>query len=237
MDVPKQLLITGIGVCITLSIAAQNSNLIKIKSEKEIEKQVAFTDRYRLPAFQEGTVSFLTGGNSKAKLNYNLLLGEMHFIAPNSDTLSLSNEYLIKNIQIHDIVFYYNPDIGYVEVMLDTPAAKLGVKQVFRIASLEKQGAYQQSSGAGSIRNYSVFSHGNGSVQKLETKGDIVFSKTKTYFFIDTNNRFYKASKSSISKIFPKHKSTIEKYLKEHPIDVYDEDNLKNLLQFCNQLL
>jgi uncharacterized pyridoxamine 5'-phosphate oxidase family protein len=70
----------------------------------------------------------------------------------------------------------------------------------------------------------------------LEAKGDIVLSKEKLYFFIDQNNRFYKANKSNLLKIFVKNKKTIESYIRDESIDFDNEESLKKILLFCSQL-
>lgn len=182
-------------------VLAQESKLIKIKAGEDIQTAVSFADKYRYPQFKNGTVSFFTGATTAGKLNYNLLLGEMHFISPSGDTLSLANESTIKEIKIGENQFYYDPKNGYLEVKADYQSIKLAIKQLFRVAGIEKIGGYQQSSAVSSIKNYSMIANGNSSVKRLEAKGDIVLSKEKLYFFIDQNNRFYKANKSNLLKI------------------------------------
>ncbi len=229
-------LLLGIGVLTTSLLPAQESKLIKIKAGEDIQKAVAFTDKYRYPQFIDGTVAFFAGTPTAGKLNYNLLLGEMHFISPAKDTLSLANESAIKEIKIGENQFYYDPKNGYLEVVTDYHSIKLAIKQMFRVAGLEKVGGYQQSSAVSSIKNYSMIANGNSSVKTLEAKGDIVLSKEKLYFFVDQNNRFYKANKSNLLKIFAKNKKAIETYLKAQSIDFNSEENLEKILKFCSQL-
>lgn len=216
-------------------LQAQENKLFKIKAGEDIQRSLPFTDKYRYPQFKIGGVAFLNGGTTPARLNYSLLLGEMHFISPAGDTLSLANESTIKWVQLGNDYFYYSPDYGYLEIIHDLPTVKLAIKQIFRVASVEKVGAYQQSSGVSSIKNYSILATGNSSVKRLEAKGDVVLSKEKFYFFIDQNNRFYKATKSNLLKIFVKNKRAIESYIKEESIDFTNEENLKKLLQYCSQ--
>jgi hypothetical protein len=215
---------------------AQESKLIKVKAGEDIKAAVPMADKYRYPQFKEGTVTFLTGAATAAQLNYNLLLGEMHFISPSGDTLSLANESLIKVITIGDNRYYYDSKNGYLEVLSDYQSIKLAVKQMFRVAGIEKMGGYQQSSAVSSIKNYSILATGNSSVKTLEAKGDVVLSKEKLYFFIDQNNRFYKANKSNLLKIYVKHKKAVEAYSKESAIDFDQEESLKKILAFCSQL-
>lgn len=230
------ILLLGIGVFNTSLLPAQEPKLIKIKAGEDIQRVVAFTDKYRYPQFKDGIVAFFTGASIASKLNYSLLLGEMHFVSPAGDTLSLANESTIKEIKIGENQFYYDLKNGYLEVTADYQFIKLAIKQLFRVAGLEKIGGYQQSSAVSSIKNYSMIANGNSSVKTLEAKGDIVLSKEKLYFFIDQNNRFYKANKSNLLKIFAKNKKVIETYLKEQSIDFNKEESLKQALLFCSQL-
>lgn len=217
-------------------LLAQEAKLIKIKAGEDIQSAVLFADKYRYPQFKEGTVTFFTGTTTAGKLNYNLLLGEMQFISPSSDTLSLANEATIKEIKIGENRFYYDLKNGYLEVREEYQSIKLAIKQSFRVAGIEKIGGYQQSSAVSSIKNYSILANGNSSVKRLEAKGDIVLSKEKLYFFIDQNNRFYKANKSNLLKIFVKNKKTIESYIRDESIDFDNEESLKKILLFCSQL-
>lgn len=234
MITPKYL--TG-ALFLTLGyLRAQESSLFKIKAGEDIQKAVAFTDKYRYPQFKDGVVTFFTGVSTAGKLNYSLLLGEMHFISPSRDTLSLANEATIKEIKIGENQFYYDSKNGYLEVIADYQSIKLAIKQLFRVAGLEKIGGYQQSSAVSSIKNYSMIANGNSSVKTLEAKGDIVLSKEKLYFFVDQNNRFYNANKSNLLKIFVKHKKAIEAYIKEESIGFDSEESLKKILLFSSQL-
>lgn len=216
---------------------AQDNQLIRVKGGEDIQKAIAMGDRYRYPTFQNGTVRFHSGKSISSLLNYNLLLGEIHFISPTKDTLALANENTIKEIKIANNLFYFSPENGYLEIIAEGNSLKVAVKQIFRVAGVEKMGAYEQSSAVSSIKNYSVLSSTNGSIQKLEAKGDIVLSKEKLHFFIDQNNRFYKATKSTLFKIFPKHKREIETYIKENHIDFKDDNHLKKIILFSNQLM
>ena len=236
LTMERIMLLVGAGVLSVSLLSAQEPKLIKVKAGEDIQRAIPMHDKYRYPQFKDGTVTFLTGASTAGKLNYSLLLGEMHFISPSHDTLSLANESMIKRITIEENQFYYDAKHGYLEVVSDYQSIKLAVKQIFRVAGLEKVGGYQQSSAVSSIKNYSMIANGNSSVKTLEAKGDIVLSKEKLYFFIDQNSRFYKANKSNLLKIYVKHKKAIETYLKEESIDFDKEENLKKILGFCSQL-
>lgn len=219
-----------------LSLEAQDTKSVRVKADADLKYAIPVVDRYRYPQFKEGTVTFYNNTPATAKLNYNFQLGEVQFLSLTRDTLSLANEQTIKQIQIGDNIFYYDVTHGYVERIADSPKAYLVVKTMFKVAAVEKMAAMGKSSGTSSIREVNMLSTGNSSVQKLASKGDIVFSKEKTYFLMDLNHRFYKTNKSGFTKLFSSHKKAIETYFKEQSLDLDNEDNLKKLLQFCSEL-
>jgi hypothetical protein len=239
---PKTVIMkTGIIILVifgsfSLTLKAQDSKSIRVKADTDLKYAIPVADRYRYPQFKEGTVSFYNNAPATAKLNYNFQLGEVQFLSPTRDTLSLANEQSIKQIQIGNDVFYYDVTHGYVERIADSPKACLVVKTMFKVAAVEKMAAMGKSSGTSSIREVNVLSTGNSSVQKLASKGDIVFSKEKMYFLMDSNHRFYKTTKSGFTKLFSDHKKTIESYFQKESLDLDNEDNLKKLFQFCSTL-
>lgn len=222
--------------CLTSNLQAQNPNLIRVKADTDLKYAIPIAERYRYPQFKEGTVSFYNTAPATAKLNYNFQLGEMQFLSPARDTLSLANEQSIKQIQIGDNVFYYDAAHKYVERIAAYPKVYLVVKVMYKVAAVEKMAAMGKSSATSSIREVNMLSTGNSSVQKLASKGDIVFSKEKLYFLMDLNHSIYKTTKNGFTKLFPNHKRAIEDYLKTESPDLENEEHLKKILQFCTEL-
>lgn len=218
------------------ALQAQNPNSVRVKADTDLKYAIPVAERYRYPQFKEGTVSFFNNSPATAKLNYNFQLGEMQFLTPARDTMSLANEQTIKQIQIGDNIFYYDATHKYVERIAAYPKAYLVVKTMYKVAAVEKMAAMGKSSATSSIREVNMLSTGNSSVQKLASKGDIVFAKEKMYFLMDLNNRFYKTTKGGFTKLFSNHKKTIEAYLKSESLDLENEEDLKKILQFCTDL-
>lgn len=230
------IILSAILGCLTANLQAQNPNSIRVKADTDLKYAIPVAERYRYPQFKEGTVSFFNNAPATAKLNYNFQLGEIQFLAPTRDTLSLANEQTIKEIQIGDNLFYYDVTHGYVERIAAFPKAYLVVKTKFKIGAVEKMAAMGKSSATSSIREVNMLSTGNSSVQKLASKGDIVFSKEKLYFLMDLNHRIYKTTKGGFIKLFPSHKKSIEDFFKAESLDLENEEDLKKVLQFCSEL-
>ncbi|MEZ4903452.1 MAG: hypothetical protein R2822_17655 [Spirosomataceae bacterium] len=220
----------------TLTLKAQEPATIRVKADTDLKYAIPVATRYRYPQFKEGTVSFLNGTSAHVKLNYNFQLGEVQFIGPARDTLSLANEQTIKKIQMGDNTFYYDLTHGYVESIAGYPKVQLVIKTMFKVAAVEKMAGMGKSSATSSIKELNTLTTANSSVQKLASKGDVVFSKESIYFLMDDNRRFYKTNKSGFLKLFSAHKKAIETHLKENPIDFDKEEDLKKLLAYCSGL-
>lgn len=215
---------------------AQASKTFRVKDGEEATKVIPAQLKYRYPEFQEGKVVYLNGKFSAAAFNYNLLLGEVQFIHPKGDTLSLAAEAALRFVEIGESTFLYDHKHGYLEVVGIFPSLKLGRSQRLRFAGAEKVGAYNQSTGVSSIRNTSSYVSNNSQMYNLKQKGDVIFSEEVNYFLIDKNNQAFKADKSTMFKVFPQHKKAISAFLKENSLELNKEEDLKKLLQFCTSL-
>jgi hypothetical protein len=235
------LVVVGIGIVAYGNGLAQTTDVIRVKGGIGKEKNVRFVDRYRYDQFRDGKVLFHNGSAAAAKFNYNVLLGEMQFIDAKGDTLALANEPVVRLVGIdgpssRQDLFMFDQTKGYMEVIADYGAAKLAVKQGLKTTKVERKSAYDQSSGASAITNYQFHSAGNASIAKLDTKGDLLLIKDRSYFFIDQNSRFHPANRASILKVFAKHRDQIATYLASESIDFNKEDDLKKLLNYCSDL-
>lgn len=232
----KFSLLTVLFLSLCLAGWAQTSRPIRVKAGENIMTAIPFSDRYRHSAFLPGNITYTSGTTAKALLNYNFLLAEIQFIGPKGDTLALANEQFLKNITIGETGYHFDQQAGYLEVRAESLPLKLAVKQMLVVGGNDKVGAYGQSTGVSSIKNYSSYSTGNSQIQNLTVTGDVVFSGQTIYYLLDQNNRVYLANKGSVLKLFPKHKKAIEQFMKEEGIDVRQENDLRKLLQFCQQL-
>lgn len=226
-----------VAILTSTSLFAQENQTFRVKANSDLSKSLPVKDRYLYPQFRDGTVTFFNGTTANAKLNYNLMLGEIQFVGVARDTLSLANEQTIKQIQIGEQVFYYDVTNGYVASLATYAPVQLVAKTMFRVGAVEKMAGMGKSSGTSSIKEVNTLSTGNSSMQRLASQGDVVLSKERIYFLMDANNRFYKANKSGFLKLFSKNKKAIESYLEEQKIDFQNVEDLKKALAHCVQLL
>ncbi|MBO0948459.1 hypothetical protein [Fibrella forsythiae] len=238
------LFVGAFGLLATTACLAQSTGVIRVKGS---EQAVSYRDRYQYDQFRNGTVAFLNGTTVDARFNYHVILGEMHFITARGDTMALTEEPIVRLVEIinpspapdspRTALFLYDQRRGYTEIVADYDGIKLAAKQGLRTTKREKMSAYGQSTGAGAITTYQFYSGGNMGVSKLDAKGDLLFSKETTYFFVDKNNRLYPATKANLIKLYGNHRQQIATYLETDPVDFSRNDQLTRLLAYCSKLM
>ena len=207
---------------------AQDSTIV-IKAGTSFNESVAITDLYQYPQFVYGKVFFKSGDSGAAKLNYNKLLDEMHFIDSKGDTLSIANAATTRLIRINNDVFYY--DNGYVKLIKDTSGIKLAAKQTLMVTGKNKIGAYGVASPASAINSYGTLIDQKG-IYKLVPREDIILAKKTEYYFGDKYNRFLLATRKNLLGQFSKQSGTLNAYLKENNINLNSREDLEKLLHF-----
>jgi hypothetical protein len=176
---------------------------------------------------------YTNGTSPTMKLNYNIVLGEMQFIDPQGDTLTVVNEYTLERVQIGQALYYNNYKQGYYEVIASYPVLKLASQQVMQQIRSEDvlNNGYGtspgQSTAARSVRYFDTS-------QKILK--DIVLTRKVFYFIIDQNERIYPASRANLMKIGKKHNKALARYLKDESINFKKEEDLKKVLTFFSQL-
>lgn len=216
--------------------AQQNATTFRVKAGEEPMKVIPVEHQYRYPLFQKGKVVYMNGNFTAATFNYNNLLGEVQFINSQGDTMAIAGEPSLYSVLVGESIYLYNEAEGFLEVVQEFDAMKLGKRKKLEFAGADKVGAYGQSSGASSIRNTSTIISNNSQRYSLAQKGDVVFSEKLTYFLVDERNQFHRANKPNILKIFPKHRKAISSYMKEHSLNLDKEQDLVKLLRFCTTL-
>lgn len=240
------MLIAGIWIIIPFSLRSQTSKEYRLKKGEVPMEVIPVKETYRFPEFRPGSVRFYSGKEIAAKLNYNLLYREIHFLNEKGDTLALQQEPFFKLVKIGEETFYFMPDEGFLELVSIYPSIKLGRKQ-----SLEPYKPDPVDRGWGSYAPSAV-SNGNsaGDVSRdaykyqvsykeyysREVPQNIKIAEKNSFFFIDKNNHLHPAKKRNILSFFPKYRRTIKRFLRENKISFNREEDLKELLKFCDQL-
>ncbi|MEJ7737647.1 MAG: hypothetical protein WKF97_09495 [Chitinophagaceae bacterium] len=213
------------------NVTAQNAKTITVKAGNDVKEFIA-NEMYRYPKFLIGKVFFRDGKSTSAKLNYNLLVGDMQYIDLNGDTLSIANSKEVGYIKIEEDSFFY--DQGYIELLNDGSTVKLGIRQIIKLKDFKRIGAYGLPS-HGTIESYGTYT-GSHQVQKINVKEDLVFSKQTNYYFGDKFNHFIPATRKNVLQIFSNHQRKVEKFLYENDINFNKHQDLEKLIAFLQVL-
>ena len=205
-------------------IFAQRTNYFTLPAWTSVTKVPWHKSIYRFQEFQKGKITYIRGTelDFEFDLNYNVYLETMDFINSADDTMSMTNTHEIRSIQIGNKTFFHEYNSGYYEVLLRLPLA-LSFRNQFILDHIES------SNGAtsGSLTN----------LRGVMTAYDRIYIKGFSYFFIDQNNEVSEATRASVLKMFPDHKTEIKGYLLEHDVDFDSREDLIDLTIYCNQFI
>ena len=169
----------------------------------------------------------------------------MQFINSKGDTLALVEENSLKKIAIGEQVFYYMNKNGFVELIPADVPVKLARKQnleiirsAFKLVSnsggVAAGGPGISMNGPGKGSNFTPgYSYRNLYTQKAP--GELQLARQSSSYFVDQNERIYRAQKATLLKLFGRHKKAIEHYVDTNQLDFTREEDLKKLLAFCAQ--
>ncbi|MCF0057096.1 hypothetical protein [Dyadobacter sp. CY356] len=217
-------------------IYGQPHKILRVKNGQDATKHVSSKDRFKYQDFQSGRLHYNNGKFALSRLNYCYLLGEVIFINTQGDTLALADNNQLRYAEIGNQRFYPFPENGFVEIVEDYGVIKLTKKVRYQKDGIEKKGAYENNNEIGSIYNASTFTDITGRTTILPPDNTILLKLNTSYFFMDVNNRFSKATKTNLVKIFWKNKNAVEKYLDDQNIDFSKEEDLKKVLRYCSDL-
>jgi hypothetical protein len=232
------------------TLRAQEAPSYTIHAGEIVASVIPIKEQYVYDEFQQGTVWFRNGKSLPALLNYNHLYGEMQFINSKGDTLALVEEHSLKKITIGEQVFYYMNKNGFVELLTAELPVMLARKQNLEI--IRSTFRLVRNSGIGTTGNvfagerddnmngpFNSYTHASSlSYRKLYTHkapGELQLAKQTSYYFVDQNERIYRAQKATLLKLFGRHKKAIEDYIDINQLDFTKEEDLKKLLSFCAQ--
>jgi hypothetical protein len=195
--------------------------------EKLIEK-IPVTDIYNYEGFPLAEISFRDGRHAHARVNYNALFGEMQFIGPAGDTISVADEKDILVISPEKDSFYFFE--GWLEQVASVKELKLLKKRTIEVLNKEKIGGMDVP-GFGAIETNTKY-HGSQNVKDLVSKERLTYAEYNKWFFGDRFNHFFPATKKSLLKIYNENEKQMSKYIDENKINFYREEDLLKLMKF-----
>ena len=215
-------------------VSAQNRQLVEADSGDDLSQKVSTHIQFLFSEFTNGVV-YLKGYKSSAKLNYNMLLGEMQFLE-NGQVLSLANLSDVIMVNINNRRFYPFNNSEFAEELMSTGKYQLRVRRKGNVGQHSKKGAYGMDSATSSITSYSSMSSQNQQYE-LTVSEKVLVSLNYFYYLVGTNGKYTLIKNAkTFTKQFSAYRTQIETFVKENKIRFNNEDDLKALLDFCSKL-
>lgn len=229
----KKILLPIIIFLFSVTISAQTKKTFTVNPGQKIVEAIPLTAIYTNAEFRLGTVALKNGTSAFVKLNYNSVFGEMQFINPQKgDTISIAEEKNVKFVAIEKDTFYF--DEAWLQVLDSDSTVKIAKKKSLEMINKEKLGAMEVP-GFAAIETYSKFT-GSQHMKEIVAKERLTFTEQNTYYFGDRFNNFSRANKKSLLNLFRSNEKEIEAWLKEAKIDFSNEQDLKRLFNFLQDL-
>lgn len=229
----SKFLLAFITILVNIQIAAQTKKTFTVNAGQKVVEAIPVNELYSHPEFTLGTVQLKDASEAVVKLNYNKVFGEIQYIDPETgDTLSLAEEKNIKFVAIEKDTFYF--DEVWLQFVSGNSTLKMAKKKLLEMTNKEKLGAMEVP-GFGSIETYTKFT-GSQHMKDLVAKEKLTFSEHVTYYFGDRFNRFSKASKKGLLKMYSKKEKVLENWLDDNKIDFSNENDLAKLFIYLQTL-
>jgi len=220
-----------------LLAVAQDKMVIDVASGEKLNEKLSSDTQYVFPEFIAGQVHFTDGQRSGNMLNYNILLGEMHFM-DNEEVFAFPDLSKVLVAVVDKRRFFPFNKTEFCEEILITPGgARLCVRRKANAVEQSRTGAYGIQTSASSVRSYnSIGNSGDGRRVNLQVSGKVRVSIENFYYFLNKGKYVQIKNEKSIAKQFPGHNAKIEAYVKEHNTNFKNEEDLKALIAYCSEL-
>jgi len=222
----------------TLILATTILGCLSVKAQSEASQEKPFFyDEFRL-----GTVFFSEGTPVNANLNYNFVLQKMQFLnhQDNNAILNLVRQPNLTHIEIGNDIFVPIGDQGFAHVIQDGPITLLKRKRVDVIRK-RGEGAYGAPTSTSavytptSLRTSTISGH--QSVQSFNEFPPQTNYTVRTHFFLMKDNKVHSASRRNFLRIYDEVKLQLEIFLRENNVDFRNEQHLRSLTRYANNLL
>ena len=237
----KSNFLLAICLMVGLALNAQDKKqVLELSYGDTLTNVVDKSVQYAFDEFTDGTVLYKDGSRSKAKMNYNYLVGEMQFmdLSSSNKVLSLANISDVVMVTISDEQFIpLGSDLEFMQ-LITKGDVRLAAKRKGKARSMGKKGAMGITNPTSRVVSLTEYATDN-EVRHVEAAEDMKISIDNTYYL-------YGGEKNGVTQIkgvkaylknYPKDKSTlIEQYAKDNKVNFYNEKDLIKLTEYCNKL-
>ena len=201
------------------------------QDEPIINSMFSEESQYLFKRFQNGTIVFDNNSVIEAKLNYNVICEEMHFLDKGNIIKSLANKNIV-SVKTYQYLFYYINESFYLVIYQNSGIELLQQFKPILKNTEENTGAYGTS--VASSTNTSIKSIRVGTKYSDEMVDVVVKPedqiKIKSKFFIRYNESFYEVTRKNLYKTFPDKETQLKEYLKSNRSNLSSKDDIIELL-------
>lgn len=212
-------------------LAQQTATVYKVAPGERVDVALQKANAlYQYPQFKEAQVTLKSGSSGTVLMNYNRLLGDMQFINGKGDTLALDKANDVAAITIGKDTFFYSE--GYLK-LLDDPSVRIAKKTVLRIANRERIGGMGEVSEGSTMYGSMYSSYG---VKDLVASEALSFSDHTSYYIGDRFNNFKPLNRKNLRNYYSKQVRQLDAYLKENPVNFFQEEDVQRLISFLKTI-
>lgn len=197
--------------------------------------QIAPSSVYQYANFREGIVTFRNGSRQRARLNYNRMLAKLVFIDERNDTLLLTNKILIRHVLIDDRQYLpgQRDEDDDLEVLATYPDMKLARITKAVVGGTGDNASTQQfkTDSTSTVPNALLLVSQGPDFQWQNNASAHVARQKSLLYVVDTNERVYRASYRSLTRLLRGRKSAIDRYLNGNTVNFDDPQQLKTLVE------
>lgn len=222
----KKSLLFFFALCLCASLQAQDVEVIQHQRGEDLQQYLLDSVKFISKDYTSGFVKFRDGSHAMGPVNISTIEQRIYFINPEGEIQVLANEDQVSYVTFNKRTFIKS-SYGYVELLTTTAQASLGAVRRVTFLETEKKGAFGMASQTTSISTVNTYFEG-GNMYTLGVNQDTPYKyKVIPYFY--RNEKVLMSTRKNLIKCFPEKKAFIEGYLKEHPVDFENFEEVSQL--------
>lgn len=212
--------------------SAQITETFRVKAGEDLSSILSSHGVYKNAAFINGTVFLKDKTIASALMNYNIYLGELQFIDPKADTLSIATPEIIDSVMLNETLYFYLK--GYLQVIRNYGYIKLASRTKIEFRPV-KLGAYGSQATNVGVESYGHIGNAGPYLNSKEftANQDLLVIRETSYSLLYKNVKEVTAKRSGFLGAFPKIEKAVATYMEANNIDFKKKDDLIKLLTYC----
>jgi len=223
----KTISIITAALLVFSSLQAQYYKRITVEAGTKVADKFPPAVRYFYPQFIDGQVFMINGVVSTARLNYNLLLGEIEFVQDN-DTLVISRKKDVNIVTIAQDTFIYKTT--YL-MLIHSGTVKVCLRDKIVLKDIVKKGAMGSANRTSSVDSYSSLPVG-GKLYELVPSDDMEFQRSPEFYILTSSGELIEFRKKNVMELFPSKEDEIQKYLKSNKVNFELREDIVRFADF-----